>query len=125
MKQIPDKKIRIEAELPIPLGELATYISPKKEGVASIAELLEKKPHIPNSILLKFVSKIIKRKKFSVNIEKIEFDYCDSERIERGVAYFNAILTGTEKELRKVAGEDRIFFFDWEEGIKMNVQEQI
>src|SRR5207249_4891457 len=116
------EKIIIEAELAVPLGELEIYTLPKMEGAKSIIELLNKKPFIANCILEKIARQIIKKKKMEVKIKKMEFDYCDDDRIERGTAYFNVRLKGTEKQLRKIAGENRVCFFDWEEGIKFNAK---
>ncbi len=111
------KKIIINAELTVPLGELATYTFPKKEGLLDIVELLDKKPYIVNCIIEKIVRGIIKKKKLDVKIKKLEYNYSDSNNIDFGVAYFKANLKGTEKNLKRIAGENRIFFFDWEENI--------
>ena len=115
MKNKIQEKIIIQAELEVPLGELATYTSPKKEGLSTIVDLLDKKPYIVNCIIERIVRRIIKKKKLDVKIKKLEFDYYDSEVIDIGTAYFKTNLKGIGKNLRRIAGENRVFFFDWEE----------
>lgn len=107
------KTIIIEAELAVPLDELAIYTLPKKEDASSIVELLNKKPDIANFIIEKIARKIIRKKKLDLKLEKLEFDYNDLDSIERGMAYFKVKLEGTEKNLKRIAGENRLFFFDW------------
>src|SRR5580693_5637032 len=115
MKNIIQEKIIIAAELAVPLGELATYAPLKREGTSTITELLDKKPYIVNCIIERIVRGTIRKKKLEVKIKKIQFDYCDSDNISHGVAYFKANLKGTVQCLKRIAGENKLLFFDWEE----------
>lgn len=109
------KKIIIEAELNVLLGELAIYTLPKKEGASSIIALLNKKPEIANFIIEITARKIIRKKKLDLKLKKLEFNYSDFNNIEYGIAYFKVKLEGTEKNLKRIAGENKLFFFDWNE----------
>lgn len=110
-----EKTTTINAELVIPLGELAIYVLPKKENASSIVELLNTKPQVANFILEKMARVIIKKKKIDLKLMKLIFNYYDNETIERGTAYFKATLNGTERALRKMAGENKMFEYDWSE----------
>jgi hypothetical protein len=107
-------RITIEAELPVPLEELALYTLPKKVDATEIVNLLDTKPHVANYVIGKTAKRIISNKKLDVKLKNLEYDYMDSSKLSHGVAYFKVTLEGTEKALKKIAGEDRVFSFDWQ-----------
>lgn len=110
-----EKRITINAVLAMPLGELAIYVLKKGENDSVLLDLVYNKTKKVNTKIKKITEEVLSEKKSNVKIEKLNFDYNDSDRISHGASYFNVKLRGTEKELRKVAGEDTIFEFDWEE----------
>jgi len=110
-----EKKISIEAQLPVPLGELATYALPKKANEEEIVPLLDAKPHVANYVMGKIARSILRKKKAKVKLLNLEHAYNDSQKLIHGVAYFKVTLEGTEKALRRVAGEDKLFEFDWQQ----------
>ena len=116
MQNTKTEKIIIEAELPVPLGELTIYILPKKEDASAIVGLLENKPHIVNFVMVNIAKGIIRKKKLNIKLLKLEYDYSDNfNDIDFGVAYFKARLEGIEKNLKRIAGENKVFDFNWEE----------
>jgi hypothetical protein len=115
MQKTKTENIIIEAELPVPLGELAIYALPKKEDVSAIVGLLDNKPYTANFVMTKIVKGIIRKKKLNLKLLKLEYDYSDSNSIDFGVAYFKARLEGMEKNLKRIAGENKVFDFNWEE----------
>src|ERR1019366_9299796 len=115
MQKTKTENIIIEAELPVPLGELAIYALPKKEDVSAIVGLLDNKPYTANFEMTKIVKGIIRKKKLNLKLLKLEYDYSDSNSIDFGVAYFKARLEGMEKNLKRIAGENKVFDFNWEE----------
>lgn len=107
------QKITIEAEMPIPLEEISEWLQKQGEDHGNIFRLLEK-----NSV------KIIDPAKFSiygflrdenvdVKIEKIEHLFNDSSNIVHGMAYFKVELSGTENDLKKISGFDKLIIYDW------------
>ncbi len=110
-----EKAITIEAELPIPLGELAIYVLKKGDDENCLLDLLYNKPEVVNIQVRKIIKEIICKKKLEIKLKELKFDYNDSDRFSHGASYFKAKLRGTEKSLKKIAGEDRIFFFNWQE----------
>jgi hypothetical protein len=117
-----DKKITLQASLEIPLGELATYLLKKGEEPSNLLNLLYKSPEIVNYKIKKLVREILRDKKSKVRLQDLAFDYNDSDRFSHGASYFKVSLRGTKKELRRVAGANRTFYFDWEEREKENDQ---
>ena len=109
-----EKIMTIEAELPIPLGELAVYLLKRGRDGSRLLDILYNKPEIGNIKVKKIIKEIICKKKFKIQIKELNFDYNDSDNLSHGVSYFKVKLKGTENELKKVAGEDKICFFDWE-----------
>ena len=62
------------------------------------------------------MKEVVCRKKLNIKVKELKFDYNDSEDLVMGVAYFKVKLNGTEKELKKLAGDyNKICVFDWEE----------
>ena len=110
-KNTADKKISIETELTLSFSKLAPKALPEfKEAVVN---LLKAKPDIINCKVEKIVRKIIGKKKLDLKLTAVEHAYNDSENLTHGGAHFKVTLEGTENALRKVAGENRLFFFDW------------
>ncbi len=108
-----EKKIRIEAELPIALEELAFSVLSKREDPSAVVDLLIKKPEVASRVLERVVRRIIRKKEIAVRLKNLAHDYNDSHNITHGVAYFKAELEGTEQELRKITGANRLMQYDW------------
>ena len=108
------KEITIDASLIIPLGELAIYILKRGEKDSCLLDLLFNKPEVVNIKIKKIINEIILKKKADIKLKELKFDYNDSDKFSIGASYFYVKLKGTEKELKKIAGEDKTFFFDWE-----------
>ncbi len=112
---LKNKKITIKAELPIPLGELAIYVLDKGQDESLVTELIDNNPAKVNSIMGKEVREFFEEKKLKIILIDLKHDYNDSYNMTHGVAYFSAVLKGTEKELREIAGDDKEFIYDWNE----------
>jgi len=110
--------MRIQAELEIPLGELAVYFLKPGEEPTTIVGLIEAQPKALMQKLTNIVREAITKKTKNVTLHSLELDYCDSGNINHGAGIFCATLSGTENDLRKVAGDNSLFCFDWEEGKK-------
>jgi hypothetical protein len=54
------------------------------------------------------------RKNIPVQVKKVSYLYKDSY-VTHGIAYFKVKLSGNEKTLKSIAGEDKIFIYDWKE----------
>lgn len=118
MSNKPDSKekiITIEAELPISLDELTLYALKHKEDKSRLFDLLYNKPETVNIKIKKIIKEIICNKKLNIKIKKLKFDYNDSEDFVMGISYFNVKLEGTAGELQKIAGENKICGFEWNE----------
>ncbi len=111
------KKIEIETELSLPLEELAIDFLNKKEPKEKIIEILDHKPESIYVKLIKMLAVNVKAEDAEVEIKKIEFTQMDSSNLNHGAAYFMVKLEGTKSELEKIAGEDLMFNYDWEDGV--------
>ena len=110
-----EKAITIEAELAIPLGELAIYLLVRGQDEAKVNTVLYQTEEKANKEIKKIAKEVLIKKKSEVKLTYLKFDYNDSDNISHGVAYFKVKIEGTEKALRKIAGEDKVFEYDWEE----------
>ncbi|HTA26992.1 MAG TPA: hypothetical protein VK809_04350 [Bacteroidia bacterium] len=118
MPKTQQEKISLQGELEIPLGELAVYLLKPGEESSHVVNVLETKTEYVNNEITKIVKNILSKKVKNVTLHSLEFDYCDSGNINHGAGIFCATLSGMENDLRKVAGDDKLFYFDWEEGKK-------
>lgn len=113
----PIGKMEIETEVAIPLEELAMDVVSKKEPKEKIVELLDNEPEKVIPVFTKMLVSNLKDEKAKVEIKNVEFSEMDSANLNHGAAYFRVTLHGSKKELEKIAGEDMLFNYDWEEGI--------
>lgn len=107
------KKITIEANLPVPLSEIQEWL--KKGGLKcrDIAHLVDDNKEKISAEAKVVVGDFLKRENSQVKIKKITHSFIDSANVSHGMAYFRVELRGTEEELKKVAGEDKLFIYDW------------
>ena len=117
-KSEKEKMIIIEAELVIPLGELAIYLLVRGKDEAEINNVLYQTEAKANKEIKKIAQSVLIEKKSEAKLKYLKFDYNDSDNISHGAAYFKVKLEGTEKVLRKISGEDKVFEYDWEENEK-------
>ena len=120
---IKSEVMEIEAEFPVPLGEIFIYIKRKGEKEEDIVDILEKEPERGNSEMKKIANSIIRKKNLKIKILEVEHSYNDSSNIIHGVAYFTIKLSGEKKDLKKIAGNDKEMDYDWDaphDGTKKN-----
>ena len=110
-----EKTIIIEAELVIPLGELAIYLLVKGQDETEVNKVLYETEEKANKEIKKIAQSVLVERKSEAEIKRLKFEYNDSDNISHGAAYFKVKLQGIEKALRKIAGEDKVFEYDWEE----------
>jgi len=110
-----EKTITIKAVYPISLEELSVHVLKQGEDKSLVFNLLNNKPEVVNIKIKKVIKEIICRKKLNIKIKRILFFYNDSDNYSHGASYFKIKLRGTERELKKIAGEDKICFYDWNE----------
>jgi hypothetical protein len=106
--------IEISTELGIPLQELAMELIPPKKEQEEIIDLLDNHPKNAEASVKKMASDFIIEAKADVSIKSIAFTEMDSDNLNHGAAYFSVILKGTKEELEKIAGNNLLFFYDWE-----------
>ena len=116
-----EKTISITAELVIPLGELAIYLLAKGQDETEINKVLYETEEKANKEIKKIAKSVLVERNSEVKLNFLKFDYNDSDNISHGGAYFKVKLLGTEKELRKIAGEDKVFEYDWEDHEKLKL----
>ena len=109
--------MEIDAELPIPLGELFIYIKHKGEKEEDVTDILDNEPERAIAEITKIVNSIIKKKKVNVKVLELEHAYNDSYNVTHGVAYFSIKLNGSKADLKRIAGEDKEIIYDWEDAV--------
>jgi hypothetical protein len=115
-KTTNDSNLFIQAEIAIPLGELAIYMKVNESKIVSA--LYHQWDEVKDKIKDTVKEALNKRDK-ETKLISLLLEYLDSENIDYGVAYFSVILEGKESALREIAGdEDNLFQFDWIEGKK-------
>ena len=114
---VKKSEMEIDAELPIPLGELFIYIKRKGEKEEDVTDILDNEPERAIAEITKIVNSIIKKGKVNVKILELEHAYNDSYNVTHGVAYFSIKLSGAKVDLKKIAGEDKEIVYDWEDAV--------
>ena len=114
-KKIKENKIIIDSMYIIPLEDLIMQVLVKEEEISILLDYLYKSPKIVERIIKKAVKRILHYQNTDVKIRGLSFAYNDSNNITHGASYFKVVLKGEEQELKKIAGKDKSFFFDWEE----------
>ncbi|MFA6925233.1 MAG: hypothetical protein WC223_13390 [Bacteroidales bacterium] len=112
-KKFKEKIITIEALFVISLEELAFSVLKHEDDYNLLIDILNKNPEIANKKVKENIKRIIRNSKVNVKLKKVKFSYNDSDNFSHGVSYFDVKLKGTEKELKRIAGEDKIFLFNW------------
>jgi len=115
---IKKSEIEIDAELPIPLGELFIYIKRKDEKEEDTVSILDEEPERAIDEIKKIVNSIIRKKNLKIKVREIEHSYNDSDNITHGVAYFSIKLIGSIADLKKIAGENKEITYDWEDSLE-------
>lgn len=114
-KSSSEKTIEIEAELGMPLEELAMEFFEEENDFPQIVDLLDNDPKKVEQVVLKFAQNEVRKK--DIKVLELKFEQMDSGNIWHGAAYFKVKLQGTKKQLKRVAGDDKLFFYDWEQGL--------
>jgi hypothetical protein len=114
MKPKKDKPLEITTELGMPLEELAMEYFSKEEDYFKIVETLDNEPKKVEKSVLKMAGDFIKNEKAKVSIKSLSFKEMDSANLNHGAAYFTVVLKGEEKELKKIASDDLLFYYEWE-----------
>lgn len=112
-EKIKDKKITIDSKYIISLEELVMHVLVSEQEISLLLDYLYKSPSIVERVIRKAVKRILRFQKSNVRLRDLKFAYNDSNNITHGASYFNVSLKGEENELRKIAGKDKSFFFDW------------
>lgn len=109
------ERIEIKAELSLPLEELALYTVKKKQGeqITDITGILYSEPERANEEMRKIIRGIIGKKKLKIQLMEVKFAYNDSDNLTHGASYFDVKLLGTKDELRRLAGENKLFYYEW------------
>ena len=118
-KNTKTNKITIDSMYIIPLEELIMQVLVSEEEISMLLDYLYKSPKIVERVIRKAVKRILRFQKTDVRLKGLEFAYNDSNNITHGASYFNVSLKGEENELKKIAGKDKSFFFDWEVNSKI------
>jgi hypothetical protein len=121
--------LEIKTEFSIPLEELAMELIPAKEPPQGIVELLDHKSKIADGCVKEIITKFFKEEPFEIVVTKVKFNQMDSANLSHGVAFFDVTLKGSESELKKIAGPELLFIYDWEnppmEGLASNSEDNL
>ncbi len=102
------KPFTLEAELSVALEELAMYIIKEEEQITDITKILEKETGRADKEIRDVMGEVIRAKQWEVKLKSVQFDYCDSDNLTHGVAYFKVKLQGEKQVLERIA-KDELF----------------
>ncbi|MBI3518049.1 MAG: DNA adenine methylase [Bacteroidetes bacterium] len=107
------KTIAKKTQLGIPLEELAIEMLPEGADPVKIVPIIYNQTSRVEETATILAQQAMIDEKVKAKIKSLHFYYNDSDNISHGVSYFNVELEGTETELKKIAGEDKLFYCEW------------
>jgi hypothetical protein len=108
-----EKSIAKETELGIPLEELAIEMKLKKNHRDGIIDLIYDTPEKVEKIVKILVEKTISDDDLKIKVKSVEFKENDSDKLSSGASYYTIVLEGAKSELKKIAGEEKLFYCEW------------
>lgn len=108
-----DKSITLKTELGIPLEELAMEFVKEGEPKEEIINIIDNKTKLVEKEVTKMAEAAIEEEGLNITVRSVKFIQMDSNKISTGAAYFDVVLEGVKSELKKIAGEDKLFYCEW------------
>jgi len=108
-----DKAITLKTELGIPLEELAMEFVREGEPKEEIINIIDNKTKLVEKEVSKMAEAAIEEDGLNITVKSVKFSQMDSNKISTGAAYFDVVLEGVKSELKKIAGEDKLFYCEW------------
>lgn len=102
-----------ETELGLSLEELAMEFVEEGEPQEEVINIIENKRKFVEKEVTKMAEQAIKEEGLNITVESVTFSQLDSHKISTGAAYFTVVLKGTKTDLKKIAGEDKLFYCEW------------
>ena len=103
----------ITTELGIPLEELAMELIPKKQPKENIIQLIENETAKVEGAVTKMAEQAIEDEGLAIKVISVIFKENDSHKLSTGASYYTVVLEGTKTELKKIAGNDKPFYYEW------------
>ncbi|HBF89381.1 MAG TPA: hypothetical protein DDX39_12135 [Bacteroidales bacterium] len=119
------KEISISTELGIPLEELAIDLLNENQDKSEIINVVYKQTAKVEKAVLAMVKNEIKEQKLNIAVEKVTFTENDRDNISTGASYFEVVLKGNKTDLKKIAGEDKLFIYDWSQELNGNTNNNL
>lgn len=107
------KLTTIETELGIALEELAIELIPKNKPKEGIIDLIDNHTTKVEKEVESMAEEAIKEEGLDIKIKSVKFKENDSNKLSTGASYYKIELEGTLKDLKKMAGEDKLFYYEW------------
>ena len=102
-----------KTQLGIPLEELASEMLPEGSDPVNIVSVIYEQTSKVEDTATILAQQSLIDEKVKAKVKSLHFYYNDSDNISHGVSYFNVELEGSEQELKKIAGEDKLFYCEW------------
>jgi len=108
-------KIIIYATLPVPLKDVFDWMEEDGKNESDTMLLMKNDSEKISEKVKTVFNEYFSDEKINAELKEINFWYSDSDNPSHAVAFFKIKLEGTEKTLHKIAGENKLFIYDWSE----------
>ncbi|MDP3146046.1 MAG: hypothetical protein Q8T03_13305 [Bacteroidota bacterium] len=108
-----DKSITLKTELGLSLEELAMEFVKEGDPKEEIINIIDNKTKLVEKEVTKMAEAAIEEEGLTINVKSVKFSQMDSNKIATGAVYFEVVLEGNKNELKKIAGEDKLFYCEW------------
>jgi hypothetical protein len=107
------KQTIIETELGIPLEELAIELIAKNKPKEAIIDLINNQTAKVETAVEAMAEQAIKEEGLTLKIKSVKFKENDSNKLSTGASYYTIVLEGALSDLKKIAGTDKLFYYEW------------
>lgn len=107
------KTITKKTELGIALEELAIEMLPEDADRTEIVEIIYSQPKRVEEMAKSMAQQAIDDEGLKIKIKSFKYRENDSDNITTGASYFDVVLEGEKNELKKIAGDDKLFYCEW------------
>jgi hypothetical protein len=107
------KTITKKTELGIALEELAIEMLPEDADRTEIVEIIYSQPKRVEEMAKSMAQQAIDDEGLKIKIKSLKYRENDSDNITTGASYFDVVLEGEQSEIKKIAGEDKLFYCEW------------
>lgn len=86
---------------------------PEDADRTEIVEIIYSQPKRDEEMAKSMAEQAIEDEQLKIKKKSLKYRENDSDNITTGASYFDVVLEGEKSEIKKIAGEDKLFYCEW------------